>query len=197
MKAKLMLLSSLMAVLFAVSFVPSAFAASGQIVCLTPASCANNQTLSLSGPGSTATATMKLTSNLAGGTTVNFYVCDQSATSCSSPNGAFNGWSWTFTASGVTDGSGTITGLSLSITAPSVVTPSNNVETVTIFACYTVGTNPFCNSIQLQIASLSITASVPQFGVGMGLALVIGFFGLVFLVRKRGIGLPTVTVVPQ
>ena len=191
MKAKVMFLSSLIAALFAVSFLPAAFGASGQIVCLSPTSCANNQTLSLTGPGSTATATMKLTSNLAGGTTVNFYVCDQGAASCTSPNGAFNGWSWTFTASGVTDGSGTVTGLTLSITAPSVVTTTNNVETVTIFACAQTGTNPFCDSIQLQVASLSVTASVPEFGLGMGIALAIGLIGLMVVVRKRNLSVPS------
>ncbi|MGI0090871.1 MAG: hypothetical protein ACREBS_04095 [Nitrososphaerales archaeon] len=187
MKAKVALLSTVMVALFAVTMIPSVVAYSGQIVCLTPASCASNQTLSLNGPGTTATATFKLTSNAPSGTTINYYVCPQTAATCSSNVGTDNGWSWTFTpASGTTGAGGTETGLSLSVTAPSTVTPTDQTETLTIYACSQTGTTQTCASVLQQVASLSVTATVPQFGLGLGLTLVIGLFGLLFMVRRKG-----------
>ena len=177
----------------------AASAFSGQITCLTPTSCANSQTINLSGAGSSATATLFLSAgSAASGTTINYYVCPQSASSCSSTSGSDNGWSWTFTPSSGTTGTGagcsasscegngigSPSALSLSITAPSTVTSSNMQEDLTIYACSSSGSTSDCAGIYQQVASLTVTSNVPQFGLGVGVAMAVGLLGLV-LVRKK------------
>lgn len=206
MKVKVALLSAVTVVLFAFMLIPSVAAYSGQIVCLTPSSCSTSQTINVGGPGDTATATFLLTSNAPSGTSVNYYVCLQSQTACSSNTGTSSGWSWTFTpASGTTgtggsctatscegNGVGSPSALSLSITAPPAVNSSNSQLSLTIYACSQSGTQPQCNSILTEVASLSVTASVPEFGLGLGLAMAIGILGLLLVIRKRSLNVPQV-----
>ena len=150
---------------------------SGQITCLTPASCAGSQTINMSGPGSSATATLFMSAGSASsGTTINYYVCPQSASSCSSTSGTDNGWSWSFSpTSGTTssgagcsatscegNGFGSPSTLSLTITAPSTVTGTNHQETLTIYACSTSGTNSDCAGLYQQVASLSIVSPIQR-----------------------------------
>ena len=209
MKAKVALLSTALAILFAVTMMPSVMAYSGQIVCLTPTSCANDQTLNLNGAGSSATATMELTTNAPSATTINYYVCVAGTNSCSSNSGTDNGWSWIMTpATGKTgsgsgclatscegNGHGTPSSLSLMVTAPTIVTSTNMQEELTLYACSTSGTQSSCNSLGTQVASLSVTSTVPEFGLGLGLTLVIGLFGLLFMVRRKGgFALPSTTM---
>ena len=209
MKAKIALLSSILVALFAVSFLPAAFAAApgGSISCLTPSSCAADGQVNLTGPGSSATATFLLKTTASSGSTFHYYVCVTGAASCGATSGTSNGWSWSFSpASGVTGtgaacagatscegaGVGTPGTLSLSLTAPTTVTSSNSQLSLTLYACSTSGTSVNCNSVFTEIASLTVIASVPQFGLGMGLALAIGFLGLFLYVRKGKFALPTV-----
>ncbi len=219
MKAKVIITSTALLAVFAFMLVPAVSAYSGSITCLTPASCASSETLSLSGPGSSATATFLLNAGTApSGTNVFYYVCPQSASSCSSSSGTDNGWSWTFspvsgvsagspTGGGVTgsgagcsgtscegNGFGTPSTLSLTVTAPTTVTASNSVEDLTIYACSQSGSTQTCASILEDVASLTITSSVPEFGMGLGLSLVIGLFGLLFVVRRKGFALPSVSM---
>ncbi|MDG6994365.1 MAG: hypothetical protein JRN52_00460 [Nitrososphaerota archaeon] len=208
MKTKVVLASLALFALLAFTMMPAVFASSGQIVCLTPTSCANNQELNLTGPGSTATATFELTTNANSGTTLTYVVCPQgvSSTSCTSNTGTYLGWSWTFTPSSGTTGSGSgcsatscegngfgsPSTLSLSITAPSSVTSSNSKLGLTIYACEASNGNVNCATVLTQVASLTIESTVPEFGLGMGVAMVIGLFGILFIARKRGLALPSV-----
>lgn len=184
--------------LFALAMVSSSMAYNGQIACLT--NCSASNVIAMSGPGSTKTATFWLyATNAPVGTTMNYYVCPQSASSCSSASGADNGWSWTFTpTSGTTgtgpascgtscegNGAGSPSTLSLQITAPTTVTPTNQQETLTIYACSIAGTTQTCNSAYQQTASLTVSTTVPQFGLGIGLIIAIGLVGLVLVKRRN------------
>ncbi len=207
LKAKVVILSSIMAVLFAVTFIPSVAAYSGQIICLTPTSCANNQEINLTGAGSTGSATFELTTNAPSGTTFHYFVCPQAQNNCASASGTSNGWSWSFTPTTGTTGSGGVCvatscegngvgtpgTMTLSLTAPTTVTSTNSVIDLTIYACTSTGTQTQCNSLFAEVASLSVTATVPEFGLGMGLALAIGMFGLLIFVRRRSFSVPTVS----
>jgi hypothetical protein len=192
-------LSTAAVLLFALAAISSVMAYTGSIDCLTPASCVTSDTINLSGPGSTTVATFWLyATNAPIGTTIHYYVCPSSAATCSSPSGSDNGWSWTFTpTSGMTgtgspctgtscegNGVGSPSALSLSITAPSTVTSTNAHEELTIYACSSTGSSYTCNSLFQGVASLTIASNVPQFALGLGLAITIGLVGLV-LVKKR------------
>jgi hypothetical protein len=75
--------------------------------------------------------------------------------------------------------------MTLSLTAPTTVNSSNTAETLTIYACSQAGTEMKCGGVYTEIASLTVTATVPQFAVaGLGLAVVLGAVGLVFLRKK-------------
>lgn len=201
---RLALLSSI-ALMFALSVAPavSAVTYTGQIVCLTPASCASSQTIDLSGPGSSATATFELTTNAPDGTSVSYFVCPAGQSNCSSNTGTDNGWSWTFTpATGTTgtgclavscegNGFGSPSAMSLQVTAPSVVSSSNSQEVLTIYACSQAGSQTQCNSLLTNVASLTVASNVPQFGLGIGVAMAVGLLGLVLVKRSRSIALPT------
>jgi len=77
--------------------------------------------------------------------------------------------------------------MTLSLTAPTTVTPTNGQETLTIYACSQVGNELKCGGVFTEVASLTITATVPQFAiVGTGLAVALGAVGLLFL-RKRSL----------
>ncbi len=198
---------STMAVMFALTVAPSVSAYSGQIICLTPATCASSQTLNLTGPGSSATATFELTSDAPGATSVNYYVCPQSAASCSTSSGSDNGWTWSFTPTTGTTGTGclskscegngygTPSSLSLTVNAPSIVTSTNGMESLTIWACSQSGNNVYCASILSEVASLTIDATVPQFGLGIGVATALGMLGLVLVKRRSSSisGMPNVS----
>ena len=81
--------------------------------------------------------------------------------------------------------------MTLSLTAPTAVNPSNEQETLTIYVCTGTGSEMKCNSQATEIASMTITATVPQFAVvGTSLAVVLGAVGLLFLKRKS---LPTIS----
>lgn len=179
-----------MVALFAFAFVPGVAASTqyqGTLTCVSPTSCSSG-TLHANGPGSTVHATYTLTSNAPNDTLVNFYICEQNVTSgCSVSSGSANGWSWSFTPSGTTNATGAITGLDLSITAPS---SSSGVVYLEIYACSQGGTNQFCAGNYLQVASATITSTVPQFGLGLSLAIIFGMLGLI-VIRKRSISLPT------
>ena len=75
--------------------------------------------------------------------------------------------------------------MSLEVTAPTTVTSTNNVEDLTIYACYGTGNFYTCNSQYEFIAALTITSTVPQFTLGLGLAIAIGLVGLVLVAKKR------------
>lgn len=189
----------------------------GQLNCLTPSSCASSSSLSVGGPGDTAVATVWLhsTTNLPSGSTVTYYACVTGTASCSSNTGTSNGWSWTFGAgtspgplstTGTTGTGGACTGsscegngigspstLTLEVTAPTTVTSSNNAIGLTLFACSSTGSSTNCANLLAEVASLSVVATVPQFGLGMGLALAIGLVGFLAFFRKRSLSLPTVT----
>jgi len=75
--------------------------------------------------------------------------------------------------------------MTLKLTAPSVVTTTNGQETLTIYACSQVGNEQKCGGVYTEVASLTVTATVPQFAVvGTGLAVVLGAVGLLFLRKK-------------
>ncbi len=192
---KLAVLASVGA-MFALMMLPTAMATpySGSLQCVS--GCASGNTIPLTGPGSTGSATFEFyASNAPSGTTMHYYVCPVGS-GCSSNAGTDNGWSWTFTpASGTvsTCPSGTCEGASygspstmtLSLTAPTTVTPTNGQETLTIYACSQTGTEVKCGGSYTEVASLTVTATVPQFAVvGTGLAVVLGAVGLLFLKKK-------------
>jgi hypothetical protein len=72
----------------------------------------------------------------------------------------------------------------LSLTAPSVVNATNQKLELSIYACSLTGTSYTCASVFQGVASLTITATFPQFALGLGLAITIALVGLV-LVKKR------------
>jgi len=183
--------------LLMIGMVPAVFAA-GFIDCLSPSSCSSISTINLSGPGSTATATFWLHKVPSNPGTVYYYVCPTSAGSCSSTSGTDNGWSWSFvpTSGALAQGSpceasawcegnslGSPDTLTLTITAPSVVTSSNQQENLAIYACSGTGSVPTCDSIYATVATGSVVANVPQFELGMGIAVAFGLVGLVVLRR--------------
>ena len=182
-----------------------------QIACLTPASCASSQTLSVGSWGGTAIATLELYgSSLSSGSTYYYFVCPTGASPCASGSGtdATTGWSWTFsTASGTTggtastcsappapssagapcegNGNGNPGTLTLTITSPS--TPNQyQRESLTVYACSGSGSNADCDSVYTQLASLTVISTVPQFAYGIGIVMVVGVLGLV-LVRKASL----------
>jgi len=192
---KLTVLASVGA-LFALMMLPTAMAATytGSLQCVS--GCASGNTIPLTGPGSTGSANFEFYgSNAPSGTTMHYFVCPI-GTGCSSNSGTDNGWSWTFTpASGnvATCPSGTCEGagygspstMTLSLTAPTTVTPTNGQETLTIYACSQVGNEQKCGGVYTEVASLTVTATVPQFAIaGTGLAVALGAVGLLFLRRK-------------
>lgn len=203
-KTKIGLISAVMVLLFAFPAISSVMAISGSISCLTPASCNTSNTLPLSGPGSSATATVWfLDSTTASGTTLYYFVCPQAYSSCSVHSGTdpTTGWSWSFsTASGTTAVSAACTGtscegngignpstLSLTITAPTgSQAKTYPTEDFTIYACTSTGTAATCASEFESVATLTITSNVPQFALGLGLAITIALVGLV-IVKKRTI----------
>lgn len=183
--------------LLMVGMAPAVLAA-GQISCLSPSSCASISTISLTGPGSTGTATFWLHAVPTNPGTVYYYVCPSTASSCSSTSGSDNGWSWTFTpATGTTgtgspcesgancegNGLGSPNTLTLSITAPSVVTSTNQVEDLAIYACSGTASVLTCDSEHATVATESVTATVPQFALGFSVAVAAGLVGLVMLRR--------------
>lgn len=184
--------------LLMVGMAPAVFAA-GQINCLTPPSCVSLSSISLTGPGSTGTATLWLHSVplVPDPNPLFYYVCESSVSPCTSTFGTFDGWSWSFTpATGAAatgslpctgycegNGFGVPDTLTLTITAPSVVTSSNQAIDLSIYACNNGGSIPTCNSIHSTVATGSVTATVPQFQFGMGLAVAVGLVGLVMLRR--------------
>ena len=224
MKTRVVLGSAALIALFAFMFVPAVSAATytGNIGCL---DCGSGNTIALNGPGTTGTAQIIFYgSNAPVGTSMTYYVCLSTSTSCSASYGSSNGWSWVFCtsstntpcASTVTSASGTvdtctyatITGtcegngygnapyLELTLTAPPApITSSNNEITLQIYACSQSGTYATCNGQYVQVAANTIAATVPEFGLGMGLAVAIGLFGLLFMARKRKLALPTISVV--
>ena len=187
--------------IFALMLLPSAMGATytGSLACLT--GCGAGNTIGLAGPGSTGTATFWLhNSNAPTGTTFNYFVCP-TGTGCTSASGSANGWKWTFTpASGTVaggspcevgsvcegNGIGSPSTLQLSLTAPTTINASNTQETLTIYACSQSGTEQKCDSQFTEVASLTVTATVPQFAFGVGAALVLGLGGLLVL-RKKGL----------
>jgi hypothetical protein len=199
-KTKIGLYSAAVGLLFALAAVTSVMAYTGSIACLTPASCATSDTISLSGPGSSTVATLWLYASTApSGATIYYFVCPSTSSTCSSPSGTSNGWSWSFTpTSGTTgtgspcaagsscegNGVGSPSTLSLSVTAPTTVTATNQQIELEVYACSLTGTSYTCDSLFQGVASLTITATVPQFALGLGLAITIGLVGLV-LVKKR------------
>lgn len=200
-----------MVLLFALPAVSSVMAISGSIACLTPASCASSNSLILSGPGSSATATVWFYgSTAASGTTLYYFACPQAYSSCSVQSGTdpTTGWTWSFsTASGTTAASAACTGtscegngigspstLSLTITAPTGSKATTYpTEDFTIYACTSAGSATTCASLYQSVATLTITSKVPQFALGLGLAITIGLVGLV-IVKKRTTSRITSTV---
>ncbi len=192
---KIALIASI-ATIFALMIAPTAMAATytGSIQCTSGCTVAN--VIPLTGPGSSGSANFEFyASNAPSGATMNYFVCPI-GTGCSSNAGTDNGWSWTFTpASGTVSscpsgscegaGYGSPSTMTLSLTAPSTVTPSNSQETLTIYACSQAGTDVKCDSAFTQVASLTVTATVPQFAAaGIGLAVVLGALGLILVRRK-------------
>jgi len=182
----------------AVYSVPFAWAT--QIVCISPASCANDQTLSIGSWGGSATADVELQGYPSSSATFNYYACPTSVSvsACTGQSGTDlgTGWAWSFsTASGTTGscpqtqcegaGFGSPSSLSLTVTSPAVPN-SHTSESFTIYAC-TGGTSAVnCAGVYTAYAALTIVASVPQFGLGIGLAMAAGLLGLV-LVKKRNV----------
>ena len=206
-KTNIGLISAMMVLLFALPAISSVMAISGSIACIAPASCASSDTLSLSGPGSSATATVWFYgSSLASGTTIYYFACPTSASTCSVQSGTdgTTGWSWSFsTATGTTssgsytfgaetcgtscegNGAGAPSTLTLKVTAPTgSLATTYPSEDITIYACTSSGTSYVCSSSYEQVASLSITSTVPQFALGLGLAITIGLVGLVVAKKK-------------
>ncbi len=206
-KMKIGLISLAMVLLFAFPAVTSVMAYSGSIACLTPASCATSDTVSLNGPGSSATLTVWLYGSTApAGATIYYFVCPQTASTCTTATGTgpqtdpTTGWQWNFTpVSGQTasgspcasssscegNGLGNPSTMSLTVTAPTgSLATTYPTELLTIYACSLTGTSYTCNSEYQTVATLTITAAVPQFALGLGLAMTIGLVGLV-LVKKR------------
>ena len=70
------------------------------------------------------------------------------------------------------------------MTAPTVVTSSNNQIELEIYACAAGTAVPDCANTLQGVASATITTTVPQFGLGLGVAVAIGLLGFV-LIRQR------------
>ena len=87
--------------------------------------------------------------------------------------------------------------MSLALTAPTIVTGTNMQETLTIYACSQSGTQTQCNSLLTDVASLSVTSNVPQFGLGVGVAMAVGLLGLVLVKRSHSIALPGMSAYPS
>ena len=166
----------------------------GSLQCVS--GCGVGNTIALSGAGSTASANFEFYgSNAPTGTTFHYYVCPI-GTGCTSNSGTNQGWSWTFTPatgtvatcpSGTCEGAGygSPSTMTLSLTAPTAVNTTNAQETLTIYACSQSGTELKCGGVYEEVASLTVTATVPQFGVaGVGIAVVLGAVGLLFLRKK-------------
>ena len=193
---KIALASSALVVLFAFMFVPSVSGVgyTGTLTCVSPASCSSG-TISAGGPGNTVIATYLLTSDAPGGTTVYFYACQLNATSCGSTSGSSQGWSWSMlTTSATTASDGSISNIKLSITAPSPASAGDYVQ-LNIFACSQSGANVDCAGSYLEVAGASLTTTVAEFGLGIGLAAVIGLIGMLFIVRRKGLALPSTTTI--
>ena len=194
MKVTVAVTAALLVGIFAVTMAPAVFAATGTFSCISPAGCSSGD-VALNGPGNSVVLTYNLNTNAGSGVTMIFYVCPQTANTCSSPTGTDNGWSWSISpTSAATDASGDVNGIQLTITAPTTVTSTNTQESLVIYACSGTGTSVYCNSNYLNVASGSITATVPEFGFGFGLALAIGLLGMVLVTKKKGMAIPTVSV---
>ena len=206
MRLKTAVLLGSIAALFALMSVPATFAYTGTLTCYSPASCSGGS-IAANGPGSTVNALYFLQTTAPSGTTMDYFVCvhPTSAISCTSNSGGpttdsagnpTNGWSFTMTATGTTSsGSGCIgscegntfgtpSTLTLSVTAPTVVTSSNSQISLDIYACDVESGTPSCATTLATVASASVTATVPEFGLGIGAAVAIGLVGFV-LIRQR------------
>lgn len=198
-------LSAALAIL-ALGVAPGVWAA-GTIACLSPASCANTDTLNLGGPGTSQTATFWLYgTNVPAGNTVTYYVCPASASSCGSASGnigGVNGWVWTFAPTSGTvasngavpqcvspatcegNGLGNPSILSLTVTAPTTTGLSNNID-LEVYACTSGTTVSQCNQAGQIVASLGVTVNAPEFGAGMAAAVILGL-AVVLVARRRNI----------
>ena len=141
MKVTVAVTAALLVGIFAVTMAPAVFAATGTFSCISPAGCSSGD-VALNGPGNSVVLTYNLNTNAGSGATMIFYVCPQTANTCSSPSGTDNGWSWSISpTSAVTDASGDVNGIQLTITAPSTVTSTNTQESLVIYACSGTGSS--------------------------------------------------------
>ncbi len=168
----------------AIGFIPAVYA-SGAISCTVGCTGPGNTVVDMTGPGTSSTVTLQLVGGPAS-TAIDWYACIHGVGSCSVTSGNSQGWLWSLApVSGTTDGSGSLT-TQLTLTAPSVLNSTNTQEEVTIYACTTgVPTNCFTGT---QQASLTLTASVPEFTMGVGIVVALGLVG--FLAMKRKTALP-------
>ncbi len=176
----------MLGVVMAVGFVPVAFA-SGAISCTVGCTGPGNTVVALSGPGSSTTITLQLVGGPAA-TAIDWYACPHAVSNCSVTSGNSHGWLWSLSpTSGTTDGAGSLS-TQMTLTAPSVLNSSNTSEEFTLYAC-TPGapTNCFTGT---QQASLTVTASVPEFAVGVSVIVAVGLLGMLALRRRAVLPAP-------
>lgn len=190
-RMKVTLFSSLLAVLFAVSFVPAAFATpTAQIVCSTTVSPSNCPNASAGGAGKSINiyTTLSWTGETPSSFAVTACYSSNFPLACTGTSQANGPTTWGFSVSPTSVPVATATGsagIVLTVTAPTTVTSTDDQQSFTIVAI------DGAHSLTIQAAaSLTVAASVPQFGLGMGLAIAIGLVGFVLL-RKTTLHLPT------
>jgi hypothetical protein len=74
----------------------------------------------------------------------------------------------------------------MKLTAPTTVTTSNQQISLTIYACSQAGTEAKCNAEFTEVASLTVSATVPEFTFGIAAVVAIGLVGLM-LVKRRSL----------
>jgi len=72
------------------------------------------------------------------------------------------------------------------------VTSTNGEEDLIVYACATGTPQANCAGAYQQVASATIGATVPQFTLGIGMALVLGLLGIVLVKKKATSTVPSV-----